>query len=75
MRERDAFFARPASDRDPNWPVCFVAKRSNPGRNVLAEACEVAGIERPPGVVLGFRRVCEAIAEAANEATIRRASL
>lgn len=62
------FFARPASDRTDDWPFWFVARRDQPGRNVLAEACEVAGIPRSPGAVLALREDAEFLARKANEA-------
>ena len=66
MSAKYEFFARSASDRDPHWPVWFVARRDMPGRNVTVEACEIAGILRAPGATLGTKDGCEFIAAKAN---------
>lgn len=63
-----AFIAVSASDRTEDWPFWFVAKVNQLRRNVFAEACALAGVERRPGVVLACRETAEAVAALANAA-------
>lgn len=65
---RDEFFARSASDKTEEWPFWFVARRSNPSRNIFAELCDALGLARGRGQVLENREDALRLAALANAA-------
>ncbi|MCA0401327.1 MAG: hypothetical protein LCH38_10985 [Proteobacteria bacterium] len=66
------FFARSASDKTDDWPFWFVARRDQPGRNVLVEAIKIAGFEYSGGWTLTCREAAELIAKEANKKESRQ---
>ena len=63
------YIARTASDKDPNWPVWYVADGSSPGLNVTNKLFHLVGIVAP-GAVLTNKPTALEIARIANERNV-----
>ena len=61
------YYARSASDHDPDWPWWFVADRQQGGLNVTGKLWEQLTGRRAQGGCLTERCFAEVIAGAANE--------